>query len=186
MIDSFIPNEILENKRNTFNHILYEIKMYLATYDVLFNPVPAYIYTPFLKNVFLECYAIHLRNLTDFFLNNTSNDNRNKDSDIVTSTIFSNTEDLDYKDTDGEINRNKRLINKSIAHLTNERTENGFTYKYNSAIYALTVVLIPKIKKCVELLSDKTYVKDQYFKELENKEIQDVLAELRTRLEINL
>lgn len=169
-------------KDNIFEHILYEIDMYLSTYD-LFNTQykeaklddVEYCYV---RNAIFESHFLHMRNVKDLFLNNKS-----FPTDIVLSTVLLDPvsctiskEDLVCKDENGEIiydmNHSELtyaiIMNKSIEHLTKERFDSSLTSTGSlDALQMLSMqnmmkLLIPNIKAFSVLVSNKANIVAEY------------------------
>ena len=115
----------IENqKRLILEHVLYEIEMYLWIDDYMishsknnYDLFPSQM----LKNIFLESYYIHIRNLLFFF----SND-KPQDDDIIYLDLLNNScNSKGLYFNKGEWYELRKLINHASVHLTKKRqTEN--------------------------------------------------------------
>ena len=164
-------DNVLEQKANIFDHILYEFEMYIATYMELFQSVKQL--NTIEINVLLESHAIHLRNLIEFF-------NNEKDC-ITTNTIFKNEHDFRFDDSNLKA---KQAINKSIGHLTKER------YKWNRTVNDLTLKLdqiikkmfrcyiVNRVRKCVDMLINTEDIREIFLESLNDIEIKNRLNKL--------
>lgn len=164
--------ELLVNKNNIFEHLLYEFRMYLETYSRLCNHIREKNSDSILKNMILESHAVHLRNLIEFF-------NREKEC-ITTETIFLSNHNLMYDDSKMKA---KQIVNKTVDHLTKERytwnqTEKDLTVRYAMVINQLFPELASRIIKCVDLLLQETDVRSEYMNDLHNNKIQQDLQQL--------
>lgn len=165
--------ELLIKKGNIFDHVLYEIQMYIETYIRLLKHIQEQNTDVILKNMILESHAVHLRNMIEFF-------NREQEC-ITTDTIFSGKVDLSFNDTEMKA---KQTINKTIGHLTKERYTWNQTERDLTVSYALTLhrmfreIMTPRIVSCVKMLCQEKEVKPELISQLKNDTIQHRLHEL--------
>lgn len=163
-----------EHKKNIFDHILYEIEMYIATYKMLFNY--ALLEDKLLNNMVLESHAIHLRNLIEFF-------NCEKNC-ITTETIFLGSQDFTFVD----LMNAKKTINKTIEHLTLERvkwynTEKDLTKNFSLCINLMfESIMMPRIQRFIDLLMQENTVKERYKCEINEDFIQRRLNHLNEEI----
>ena len=167
-------SELLSEKSNIFDHVLYEFEMYIQTYRTIPRCRIGTNDDQFLHNALLESHSVHLRNLIEFF-------NREKNC-ITTETLFVGAHDLSFDD---KIIQAKQTVNKTIEHLTIERvtwnqTEKDLTIRSNDVIHTMFgAVIVPRIKECVELLTQETDVKPELIDKLRESCIQIRLLNAR-------
>ncbi len=164
--------ELLVNKNNIFEHLLYEFRMYLETYARLRKHIHEKNGDSILKNMILESHAVHLRNLIEFF-------NREKDC-ITTETIFLSDHNLMYDDSKMKA---KQIVNKTVDHLTKERytwnqTEKDLTVRYATVVHYVFPEIASRIIQCVDLLSQETDIRPEYTDDLHGEKIQQDLRQL--------
>ena len=183
----------MNQKNNIFEHILYEINMYLFTYDLFLTR----FYEPegdsdylIVRNTILEAQFVHMRNVTDFFLNKAS-----FSDDIVLDTVLEksvssqcqlNKANLVLKDNNGNALLNKNgnqiycseIINKSVAHLTGARFDSNMEFLQGRVIEIMIGLLFNCIKSFVDLLQTPTNVVPDYQNDLTNYQSQ--INHLRT------
>lgn len=133
--------------KRAIEHIVYEIMMFEETSHKLLSNVQ----DQFEKNVLIESYAIHSRNLFDFFYTK-----RKIKDDMIANDFLLKKKEFKVKRVKKRILQNlTRKTNKQIAHLTYSRNT------YNSATKPWNV---PKISDCM----NKTIL--VFFECLENEQ----------------
>lgn len=173
-------NDIIKNKSNVFDHILYEFEMYIQTFNELVKLFQQDSENQFMENVLLESHAVHLRNLIEFF-------NCEKNC-ITTATVFVGEHDLSYDDTSIKA---KQTVSKTIDHLTKERytwnqTENDLTIRYNDVIQEMyNKYMVFRIQSCVDLMIKGTDVQPRFLADLHDSGIQQRLLQLKNTCSIN-
>ncbi len=112
-----------KKKRKAVEHVVYEIMMFKATNLLLLSNINEQVS----KNVLLESFAVHSRNLFDFFYKKRIND------DIVAIDFIGNKAQF-RKDKSKKRNMQTlaRKANKQISHLTYSRNNyNSRTKPWN-------------------------------------------------------
>ena len=167
--------ELLDQKGNLFDHVLYEFEMYIYTYYKISDNTVARKSDQATYNALLESHAIHLRNLIEFF-------NCEKDC-ISMKTLFEKVVDTSFDDNQYQA---KKIVNKAISHLTKERytwnkTANDLTVHYSNLINPMFVsVLLPRIAYCVNLLIAEKKTKKEYIDMCRKTRIQERLHKLKS------
>ncbi len=171
--------DLLEKKKNLFEHLFYEFEMYLKTYSELVTVSPNQEDADFKRNVLLESHAVHLRNLIEFF--NCEKNCLNMD------TVFTGNHDLSFDDSSIKA---KQTINKTIDHLTKERytwnqTEQDLTIRFNAVIHLMyNHYIVSRIKSCISLLANNTDINPDACSDLQDPSIQARLQNLGRVLQI--
>ncbi len=172
--------DLLDKKKNLFEHLFYEFEMYLKTYAELGTTIsPDQEDADFKRNVLLESHAIHLRNLIEFF--NCEKNCLNMD------TVFTGNHDLSFDDSTIKA---KQTINKTIDHLTKERytwnqTEQDLTIRFNAVIHLMyNYYIVARIKSCISLLANNTDINANVYSDLQDTGIQARLQNLERVLHI--
>ena len=137
------PTKISTAKLKTSSeHVFYEIWMFLAIIKKL-AVMPKEPKCIFCKNVYLESFVIHLRNLLNFFY--TSSNNRKKD-DILAEDFLKDVKKFKKERTSySQMSYTKTRIDKQAAHLTyhrsryNKRTKLWQFAKLHSQLYPIIV-----------------------------------------------
>lgn len=106
------------------NHILYEIEMYLSTLEDYTDPSFANK-EQYYKNLVIESFCVHTRNLMDFFLNK---ENKKYPDDLISSKIINEGKYSKFFE-DNLRNLDIDILNKSVCHLTMTRKEKGHAKK---------------------------------------------------------
>lgn len=155
---------------NHFEHILYEINMYIDTYLIHIpdNIANKQLYT----NLVVESRAIHLRNLGEFFREKKEGKNWHY-SDFVNSTNIH----VINKELFGKI---KRYTSQASCHLTDERIRKDFkkeTSDCTKEAFGEIVLSIDSFFRALE-----TNIKKEYIKEWENDDIQTRVQMTRLKL----
>ena len=165
--------EIIDQKKNIFDHLLYEFEMYLRTYSELVALDDSQKDVDFKRNVLIESHAVHLRNLIEFL---------NYETDcITTKTVFTGNHDLSFDDS---LIKAKQTINKAIDHLTKERytwnqTKRDLTLRINDIIHRMYYFyIVDRIKKCISMLMNNTDINSTVIADLQNERIQARLHDL--------
>ena len=167
--------ELLERKHNIFDHLLYEFEMYLDTFDaLLFYSLKTNV--SFQKNVLLESHAVHLRNLIEFL-------NCEKDC-ICVNSIFIGNYDLSFDDS---LLNAKQTINKTIEHLTEERTkwnqtDKDLTIHFSKVVNEMHPIMVERIERCIVMLFNKTDINSKYSSDLIDERIQARIKTLEKRV----
>ena len=157
---------LFDRKKNIFDHIFYEIEMFLYTFsDSNIKNLNVY-----LKNAVMESNRIHLRNLFDFF----RKEKRYVD-DIILCDILSNADTINkienVEDKHKDLVKDcKKAINKLTAHLSHLRVEKSEDFMKN--FYPeLDNSIIENIRIFFDAL-EKSEMKEEYKKDFENADIQ--------------
>lgn len=158
----------------TLEHVLYEIQMYLETYEYLqelkkqqriLSEQVACIQFQF--NMTIESHEVHLRNLMEFFRKESSREN-----DLIVTHILNDSDDL-VIEKDFE---KYKHISRSVEHLTKDRTiiDKQQTNKYIDEYYS---EFVKRIKTVINELEFK--IKDEYKDELKDQCISSMLNDLK-------
>ena len=166
--------DLLEQKSNIFDHVLYEFEMYIETYYKLCENAFVRKVDQVTYNAILESHAIHLRNLIDFF---------NSERDCISvKTVFEEPDDKSFNDSKYKA---KQTVNKAINHLTKERltwnqTEDDLTLRYSQLISPMfNRVMLPRIAYSVNLLIAGQKIKKEYRDMCKDADIQQRLLSLK-------
>jgi len=159
--------KLFDRKKNIFDHIFYEIEMFLYTFsDSNIKNLNVY-----LKNAVMESNRIHLRNLFDFFRKE-----KRYDDDIIISDLISNAGTLRKIENVEDKFKNlvkecKEVIDKLTAHLTLKRINKSkdFMEKCNPKEYFDSI--IENLRIFFDAL-EKNEMKEEYKKDFENADIQ--------------
>lgn len=182
-------------KENIFEHIFYEMNMYMSTYMELHRFWTRGI-TPcqYRYNTVIESHCVHLRNLIEFFNPDNSkqihDEHKNKeqkqeDKNIVYTHVLVTNCRFTYNDEKYKI---KQLINKSVNHLSLKR----FAWENNpgKSLSERQMKDIPRVFplicrriKYFLLLLENNNIKEKYKSDFANPQIQEILAVLRNQLE---
>lgn len=163
-----------DTTNNPFEHILYEIKMYLYSQLKL---IPDGIENELvLHNMIVDSRAIHLRNLADFFIENK-----------VSKTKYWHFSD--YVDN-GSVNgikkdlyrRIQRYTSQATCHLVDQRLKETFKDDTLDCVQDA----LPEMTKLIrDFISDMNYsVKKEYQDKWKNHDIQGHVAEIESLLPI--
>ncbi|MEN9406914.1 MAG: hypothetical protein RLZZ455_130 [Candidatus Parcubacteria bacterium] len=140
-------------KKKAVEHIVYEIMMFNAASLQLMPPPSNQLQT----NILLESFAIHSRNLFDFFYTKPKKD------DISAGDYLSRKKEFILKRTKKKVLKNlTRKTNKQIAHLTYSRNN------YNSHTKGWGVISINKFMNQTIIAFLECLERDQkdWFREL--------------------
>ena len=147
---------------NPFDHVLYEIEMYLLTYRIVFpNDSP---FAQLSINLVLDSRAVHLRNLSKFFSKkNSQTDWRVGEflKDVSTKPFLS--EKMQKK-----INR---YTSNATCHLSKERMSDSFKKNTADCFQEVYHIIVNLIQTFFSLLD--TNVKSEYENAWREKSIQD-------------
>ncbi len=113
----------MKNPKNkkAASHLVYEIMMFHGTaYKLLYE-----VTDPFLKNVFIESFAIHCRNLYDFFYTKPNNSD---DVNVYNFSISKRNFNIE-KANKKTLQVIKRKANKQVSHLTYSRINYNSIHK---------------------------------------------------------
>ena len=166
------PTKISTAKLKTSSeHVFYEIWMFLAVIKEL-AIMPQTPQNSFCKNVCLDCFVIHLRNLLNFFY--VPSKNRKKD-DILAEDFLKDIKIFKIKRTRySQLSYTKIRIDKQVAHLTyhrsryNKRTKPWQFGKLHSQLYPTIVAFY----ECLPISFRNWF----YFKEL--KKVIDIFQNI--------
>ena len=160
------------NKRNIFEHILYEFQMYLYSYQklvLLSQEMKKDNNWQLEYNLAWDAHFLHLRNIIEFF--------NNSEHAITTLTVLKCNPKLFIEDAGNE---HKRAINKSIDHLTIERVNENMTEKSNETFKYMINLVPQRIVSFLLILDDKDNVKVEYLKDLEEDYIGELIKSIKT------
>lgn len=128
-------------------HIEYEIDMFRATYNVLLKPYD-HDKMPLINNALVESFAIHIRNLYEFFYNDVGDSK--KDTILATHYLDDPRAYRQKRTPKEEISFVQKKANKEIAHLTYERTKIDAIDKRWP-----TSLLVEKLEKTISAFLDE-------------------------------
>ena len=162
--------DLLRQKENIFDHILYEMEMFLLTEKLLANIgeidltyksciIPEKEITKqALINILIVSNHTHIRNLLCFF---SPSSTRKKD-DITSSTILEEVHcnELNFDTKKKEFICAKKLLNKTISHLTKTRLKPKSTIQSHSILDPIKLVLSEKI--CIFISLPSQAFKEEY------------------------
>jgi len=165
----------INRKTYVLDHIFYEFEMYLITYYEL--SVYTFFKNQLTKNLLIESHQIHLRILLDFFYII-----KKLPSTIVVTDILANYTPIQKN---GEFWNAKRIINKSIAHLTFSRIPpkkgNNLTQKTQKNIKKMFPIIKEKIENFLCNLNDENIPIGQYKKNIqESLKASDILLRINS------
>lgn len=161
-----MSDSIFEHKNLIFEHVLYEIEMYLFTNILLGRHQTDQL----LVNVLWTSNLTYMRNLIGFF-----SDEPGYDTDITYRTVLNDIDTLGIdKKTVAEL---MKIINKSISHLTKDRISNDYVTDANIEIEKIKPILYSKIQGFIDSIPDN--VNDTYSNELKHEHIIGLLKTVR-------
>lgn len=166
--------ESVVGKCNIFEHVFYEMQMYLYSLYKLSMFEQLEINTQLEYNLVWDTHFLHIRNLLDFF---------NCESDSITvDTILVNKKDFTISQEEFKY---KQVINKTVDHLTIERVKkaNKMSNLQLKVIKDMSIVIPERIRIFLDLLDDYENVKTEYKAHLSNEEIQELKKSIRTMME---
>ncbi len=174
--------KLLELKKLTLHHVLYEMQMYFFTLNYLCD-ADKLLKTEFenkeytvmmMNNIIHESHSIHLRNLLYFFSDISNNNN----DDFTCSMVVKEIGNLVICDnTDA-----KQAVNKSIAHLTKARFKTNLTEKTDKIIKEMAEIVPGKIQLFLDSLNSN--IEEKYSRELKEEIIQWQIADIVLWLKI--
>lgn len=155
----------MEDVKNPFNHILYEIQMYLVTYKI--NVLQNHPLRNIEKNLILDGRAIHLRNLVIFFYKEKSGKNWHVD-DYVNNSIANRcfTDETLFKDI-------KNYASRATGHLLDQRLKETYKDETGKCYQKAYPVIVQSIKQFFTAMEND--VKNEYKINWEDKDIQGIV-----------
>lgn len=193
-----VSEKKLNDQRLLLEHVLYEMQMYLATWQMMQDGIAVVkkgITTTdgfevkidsasfaIVWNTVVESQLIHLRNLIEFFSCNTANKRNKKINDNITCASIIKNVSAEWYLNDSE--HAKRMINKAISHLSRSRTEHDCHSDEDAMIHAMITVLSEKIERFLASLQPDLVASDALGIELRDNMIQEQIADIKRWLEI--
>lgn len=193
-----ISDELRGNPKMLLEHVLYEMQMYLATWRMLQDGIAVVkkgITTTdgfevkidsasfaIVWNTVVESQLIHLRNLIEFFSNNTTNKRNKKNNDNITCASIIKNVSAEWYLNDTE--KAKRIVNKAISHLSRSRTEQDYHSDEDETIHAMITVLSEKIERFLASLQPDLVTSEALGIELRDNMIQEQITDIKRWLEI--
>lgn len=157
--------EYKQIENNPFDHILYELSMYVATYSYNTDDV-------FINNMRVDSHIMHLRNIADFFCANEQN------KEMHASFYLKNV--LPHLLKGKVLKRIKKYTNGAGSHLDKSRVEANYKQQAMKCFEEAFDVIKPII---CEYLDHLEYdVKDEFIDAWLSKDIQKKVNALRLEL----
>ena len=160
---------------NPFEHILYEMKMYL--YSQLKLIPDTFPNKRVIENMFVDSRAIHLRNLADFFEDKVMNKSK-----LWHFSDFVNDVNVVYTIKKPLFVTIKDFTSKATCHLSNQRLEEEFKDETLECVKNALPEMIKAIRSFFKALDD--HVKEKYKCYWENEDIQEYATEIRKLLPV--
>lgn len=155
-----------ESKSLILDHVVYEMQMYLFSSYLMKTS------NQLLFNVMWEDHLTHLRNLIDFFSDNSNYLRYNDILNDVPNMVLA----------PEKIKKAKRIVSKTVSHLTIERkTDKSLTMDARSDIEAIKPLIFEKIHEFLAVLH--THIKPEYRYELDvtriNEDVKGIVELLK-------
>lgn len=162
----------MSRAKNPFEHILYEVEMYLATYK--FAPNANDPLATFANNFIVDSRAIHLRNLAVFFYQKKTGNYWHASDYVCNSSTISFLTDatlfMELKD----------YSSRATAHLLDQRLDVAYKSRTIACYQKVHPIIINAIKSFLTALDND--VKPEYKTDWEDTEIQDIVSFVKAQL----
>lgn len=128
------PNALRSTDESDWiKHLCYEIEMFRTCFLILKNGTN----NQFERNMHIECFILHARNLLEFF--------KNKNHSDVDPRRFTNTS---YNPDGNFINNSlERKMNQQISHLTSDRIKNNENQLIAKNFHEISISIEDEIKR---------------------------------------
>ncbi len=179
-------------KDKILEHVLYEMEMFLYSFDSMQKCEKKQMEINILKNsttndyskeefncrlqlnLFYECFLLHTRTLIEFFKNIPS-----KKDDIVVGTIFIDPSSIVMTKTSSEAHK---FIDKTVSHLTLSRTKIQDMNVLKKEVVILFPELVEKMKLFINELNNYGNLKTDIAKEIQEEEITNYIRVVKYML----
>ena len=162
----------MSTANNPFEHILYEIEMYLATYK--FAPNANDPLALFANNFIADSRAIHLRNLVVFFYQKKTGKYWHAGDYVCNASAINFLTDATlFKDI-------KDYASRATAHLLDERLDVAYKSNTIACYQKVHPIIINAIKSFLTALDND--VKPEYKTDWEDTDIQKNVGFIKTEL----
>lgn len=166
---------MIDTTDNQFEHVLYEMKMYL--YSQLKLVPDGFPNEIILKNMSVDSRAIHLRNLAEFF----------EEKEVNKSKYWHYS---DFISNSGKVNSIKKglfgkikgVTSQATCHLADQRLEKKFKNKTLDCVQDALPEMIKAIKSFLVAMDENA--KEDYKEKWKDHEIQKNVAEIKVLLPI--
>jgi hypothetical protein len=159
---TWTDNELLQYSKD---HLVYEIQMFFHCAVLLKDSCSQLVISPFVRNLLLEGFAIHLRGLMDFLSANP------KDKDDVLADDYIGTVGWKKPTWSPAANKARTRVNKEVGHLTASRKHKGDPAKgWDSEISLLIPEVLARLEQFLNAADPKKLA----------SEVRDVVPVRRT------
>ena len=156
--------------KNPFEHILYEIEMYLTSYRIvpLDGPLIA-----FMNNFIVDSRAIHLRNLAVFFYKEKRGENWHVGDYINSISIAVITDEALFRDI-------RDYTSRATGHLLDYRLKETYKEETTQCFTKAFPIIVNAINSFLDVMNDE--VKPKYKSDWEDPHIQNLVEFIKNDL----